>query len=1031
MDIYGRNLHLISCLTGGFVFQRNDLYPNIIKSIVLLVVASVLFCDFYFHFKRLGNIIFACSIALFVLLVKIIVLYLNYLLDSSVDVPYEDFEEELQQIELPRGVSAQLWERRRVLFNNNIPADDRASFLIDEGFDPDEVFTLYQCIERGEINEQTEIGAPMRRIKTSLILINGITINIKLDRETLSRTFSRPDNWIETIASVIITFIFVYSQRYLFVIQISQKTWIMILMCCISALFIFSLLLPPLCDPYSTILNDSTIGFTRAIVGICFCAAVPASRFLYENKILFDSENQLNDIQTFIAVFYIFIPIIIFVGYIGQPITTIHWIMESINKYIFATAGSSSLIRCLIDCIVSLAILSINVLIIIAHDGPSVKIFAVFNISFLIQFCYEDFSIIRLKKVLLRRAFISIASAIFSLIAYFAVQKLDVFYNYAICILHLTLDIIIPYLLSYEKYWIFHGRVITPNRYVDMVRQYYRFITVPFYISYIIFHFEAHPVIEILLILQSFRFSNTLPFLFAYSLVISIITFQYEFMVENEAIAMFASMIITRKLLKVYRATRLLFKSNMFVDKIYSDPYTETTRFLTAAFSMLFTSFVPKGNYPITLNAYVWSIVTGAPSSYYHGSGIFLTPSSPRPNCFFDASSTSMNYEGFKHIETNHAFEIPVYESMTRAFEERLCTMIQNGELGLVPDDSFFLFTENDLVCILHIISIEPSCVRFQVRGLEYVQQTICHNGELSILQQIILEHDDFGNIGHTIVFMFSIFNLIEKELPLNMISVTQFNFVETVLSIIGVQDVMMWFFRAVAYVVLVKFPQETNNEDNQEEEEIEFTKEQLDFIHLLKEEPSKQELKLINEIWQRVLNSVQIEHGEDTFTDTNLIKLFEGKEEDLLTHSIRYGIVFSLNESVGMAPSIDDVEDFRSYLDEVSEDPIIPIKSPLLYQTVSETKGTVISLINFNDKINIVRFSNSTTNWSVFKLDNETVRGFWANEARCILFEAYTSKERPSIQFHLKYLRNIINSSCDQPIGYPVLESYVNTSVS
>ena len=64
-----------------------------------------------------------------------------------------------------------------------------------------------------------------------------------------------------------------------------------------------------------------------------------------------------------------------------------------------------------------------------------------------------------------------------------------------------------------------------------------------------------------------------------------------------------------------------------------------------------------------------------------------------------------------------------------------------------------------------------------------------------------------------------------------------------------------------------------------------------------------------------------------------------------------------------------------------------------------------------------------------VIKLNRECVRGLWAGQQQELIFLRNRNPERGSIQNAKQALRNIINSSCDQPIGYPIYVSPLTTS--
>nr|CDS30505.2 pecanex protein 1 [Hymenolepis microstoma] len=66
---------------------------------------------------------------------------------------------------------------------------------------------------------------------------------------------------------------------------------------------------------------------------------------------------------------------------------------------------------------------------------------------------------------------------------------------------------------------------------------------------------------------------------------------------------------------------------------------------------------------------------------------------------------------------------------------------------------------------------------------------------------------------------------------------------------------------------------------------------------------------------------------------------------------------------------------------------------------------------------------------FQVIKLNSECVRGFWSGQLREQIFLRNKNAERGSIQHAKHVLRNLINSSCDQPVGYPIYVSPLITS--
>lgn len=61
--------------------------------------------------------------------------------------------------------------------------------------------------------------------------------------------------------------------------------------------------------------------------------------------------------------------------------------------------------------------------------------------------------------------------------------------------------------------------------------------------------------------------------------------------------------------------------------------------------------------------------------------------------------------------------------------------------------------------------------------------------------------------------------------------------------------------------------------------------------------------------------------------------------------------------------------------------------------------------------------------------MNRECVRGLWTSQQQELIFLRNSDSERGSIQNHKPTLRNMINSSMDLPIGYPIYVSPLHTS--
>ncbi|XP_020296793.1 pecanex-like protein 3 isoform X2 [Pseudomyrmex gracilis] len=80
-------------------------------------------------------------------------------------------------------------------------------------------------------------------------------------------------------------------------------------------------------------------------------------------------------------------------------------------------------------------------------------------------------------------------------------------------------------------------------------------------------------------------------------------------------------------------------------------------------------------------------------------------------------------------------------------------------------------------------------------------------------------------------------------------------------------------------------------------------------------------------------------------------------------------------------------------------------------------------------DEYKVIMLNKRYLSFRVIKMNRECVRGLWAGQQQELVYLRNRNPERGSIQNAKQALRNIINSSCDQPIGYPIYVSPLTTS--
>ncbi|XP_077995058.1 pecanex-like protein 1 [Glandiceps talaboti] len=80
-------------------------------------------------------------------------------------------------------------------------------------------------------------------------------------------------------------------------------------------------------------------------------------------------------------------------------------------------------------------------------------------------------------------------------------------------------------------------------------------------------------------------------------------------------------------------------------------------------------------------------------------------------------------------------------------------------------------------------------------------------------------------------------------------------------------------------------------------------------------------------------------------------------------------------------------------------------------------------------DEYKIIMLNKRYLSFRLIKVNKECVRGLWSGQQQELVFLRNRNPERGSIQNAKQALRNMINSSCDQPIGYPIYVSPLTTS--
>ncbi|KAK8841845.1 Pecanex-like protein 4 [Tritrichomonas musculus] len=338
----------------------------------------------------------------------------------------------------------------------------------------------------------------------------------------------------------------------------------------------------------------------------------------------------------------------------------------------------------------------------------------------------------------------------------------------------LVFELIFPYLYSANKYFCFHFLIFSPLSFVSIFRYISSLIIAPLYLSLslqtINVYHKMDNLILAFIITHAVHKIHSECHIFALAAFISSLTLPEDFGKKDPTVNLFLSLLIATRIETVLPAIKIILNSRyyqLFFDELFElDDLPYFGKFITAK---IVNNLLILVDVIVKIPTLFWCVLFGG--GFGPGSGIpyILLPHPHRPNYFFDwpknlnayrnidkdtntktknvgaiRSPTSQLSIIFEKNIDEHPIETPVYMSAVRSIAKSLGPVIKSGRLGYVDNGNMYIFKSknNNAAFFLHVISIEPSCFRFQLRGLEYKSQTLCHEGEESNLDAIANDYE-------------------------------------------------------------------------------------------------------------------------------------------------------------------------------------------------------------------------------------------------------------------------------------------------
>lgn len=582
--------------------------------------------------------------------------------------------------------------------------------------------------------------------------------------------------YIYIIINTILSFLSSFSLTYFVKIYYSSKIY-KLLSALILGIAHKSLVFPKIREFYASCVYDFENSQTRCF-SIILLSAI--SFFLKKHEI------DYLYIQSFLFVFLFSMAfdITIIYGLIGLPRATFHWFIEFLNRYAFGFSGCSTIANGLIQFIRGAVSIGICILILYFKNTYWTRTICLF-ISLVIELIEEN-----LKIFLLLLVQSIVSSALFIIFNLFLTKETFVNVIEIIFFVYfLIFEFIIPLTSSISCYLFFYIQLFKSNKIIKYIRMIITSISGPIIIGCLLTD-EIHLAITSLLIVHASNRCVSEPHVFGLALFIARFTLYYDFeQKSNLALNLLISLFISRKFFSIVYLLYFRVKLSM---SYFSDNYDDHSPIITIILLFLKSMLINPANSGL-IPAFFWSLITGSPINFIELIYYFAQPYPPKSNIFWDHPKE-------KFTTNEHPIESFVYLSFLDSFREKLYDMVKSGDLGIVDENSFFIFYTDDYMIVCHLISISAFSVTFQIRCAEFTKTTLCHRSEIRNFS--IVNNDNFyrkTDLNKSVIYIQSIFSPVAQNVKLNGYCHYPIDIVNAFVSL-SREKINYWMSYAVCY---------------------------------------------------------------------------------------------------------------------------------------------------------------------------------------------------------------------------------------
>ncbi|KAB1276973.1 Pecanex-like protein 1, partial [Camelus dromedarius] len=456
------------------------------------------------------------------------------------------------------------------------------------------------------------------------------------------------------------------------------------------------------------------------------------------------------------------------------------------------------------------------------------------------------------------------------------------------------------------------------------------------------------------------------------------------------------------------------------------------------------------------------------PLNPFLGSAIFIT-SYVRPVKFWERD---YNTKRVDHSNTRLASQLDrnpgsddnnlnsiFYEHLTRSLQHSLCGDLLLGRWGNHSTGDCFILASDYLNALVHLIEIGNGLVTFQLRGLEF-RGTYCQQREVEAITEGVEEDEGFcccepGHIPHVLSFNAAFsqrwlaWEVIVTKYILEGYSITD-NSAASMLQVFDLRKVLTTYYvKGIIYYVTTsaKLEEWLANETMQEGLRLCADRNYVDvdptFNPNIDEDYDHRLAGISRESFCAIyLNWIEYcssRRAKGDFRISSIRDEWIFADMELLRKVVVPGIRMSIKLHQDHFTSPDEYDDptvlYEAIVSHEKNLVIAHEGDPAWRSAVLANSPSLLALRHVMDdgtnEYKIIMLNRRYLSFRVIKVNKECVRGLWAGQQQELVFLRNRNPERGSIQNAKQALRNMINSSCDQPIGYPIFVSPLTTSYS